>query len=250
MVIAIGLIPAAAIAERAVVGNVEVVVEGRIEPDRLPRTGTAPISVFLTGHLSTTDHTTPPQLQRLKILLNRHGALDSTGLPICHIAQIQPTSTEQAVQACGRSLIGSGQFWADIVLPDQAAYPTQGRLLAFNGREGSRPVVLVHVFTDNPFFTCFVITFSIRHISHGPYGTELSASFPEALGTWGYLNRIKMTLSHKYTYRGRSRSYFNAGCPAAKGFNTTNFQLAKASFYFAEGRPLTIALPRPCTVAR
>ena len=237
-------------AERAVVGDVEVAVSSRIEPYRLPRSGTAPISVFIAGHLNTTNHTTPPQLQRLTIKLNRHGKLDPTGLPVCRMDQIQPASTELAVANCGRSLIGSGQFWAQVVFPDQLPYGTQGRLLAFNGREGGKPVVFVHIFTSNPFFDSFVITFSIRHIAHGIYGTELSASLPQALGSWGYLNRIKMTLTHKFRYRGREHSYFNAGCPAAPGFNTALFKLAQATFFFSEGKPLTTTLVRPCAVSK
>ena len=31
----------------------------------------------------------------------------------------------------------------------------------------------------------------------GPYGTELSASLPQALGNWGFVDRIKLTLRRK-----------------------------------------------------
>ena len=87
----------AAQAERGVFENIEASVSGRVEPFRLPRNGQAPISVFIAGHLSTTNGTTPPQLQRMTIQLNRHGSLDSTGLPVCRLAQIQPASTEDAL---------------------------------------------------------------------------------------------------------------------------------------------------------
>jgi hypothetical protein len=50
-----------------------------------------------------------------------------------------------------------------------------------------------------------------------PYGTELSASLPQALGDWGYLDRIKLTLRRKYRLHGKELSYFNAACPIAKG---------------------------------
>ena len=241
------LVAAGAQADIISQGDLQVAAFGRLEPNRLPRDATAPISVFIAGHVGTTDGSTPPQLQGLTIKLNRHGVLNPDGLPICRISQIQPASTERALQACGGSLIGSGQFWAEIVLPGQAPYRTEGRLLAFNGREGSRPVVFVHIFTSNPFFNSFVITFSMRHISQGPYGTELRASLPQALGTWGYVNRIKMTLSRKYR-RGGRLSYFNASCPAAKGFPTANFQLAQADFEFEGRKPLAVSLTRPCSV--
>jgi len=242
------LIAAAAQADVVSQGDLQVAAFGRLEPNRLPRNATAPISVFIAGRVGTTDGSTPPQLQGLSIKLNRHGVLQSDGLPVCRLTQIQPASTERALQDCGSSLIGAGQFWAEIVLPGQAPYRTEGRLLAFNGREGSRPVVFVHIFTSNPFFNSFVITFSMRHLSQGPYGTELRASLPQALGSWGYVNRIKMTLSRKYTSGGRHLSYFNASCPAAKGFPTANFQLAQADFDFAGRKPLVVSLTRPCSV--
>jgi hypothetical protein len=135
------------------------------------------------------------------------------------------------------------------VLPDQGAYRTQGRLLIFNGRDRERPVLLAHIFTSHPFNSSFVIPFSIRHVSKGPYATELKASLPQALGSWGYLDRIKLTLGRKYRYRGRELSYFNAGCPAPRGAERASFPLAYASFSFA-GRPaLGATVTKTCGVS-
>ncbi len=229
---------AAAIATAATVqqGNLRITVLAQLKPYKLPRVGTAPIAVFVAGHLQSPQGGIPPQLQRLTIRVNKHGLLQSKGLSACQIPRIQPGSTERALENCGDALIGSGQFWANIVLPDQGAYPTQGRLLIFNGRKSGRPVILTHIYTTHPFASSFVIPFSIRKVSKGPYGTELKASLPEALGSWGYLDRIKLTLRRKYAYRGRQLSYFNAGCPAPRGAKRASFPLAYARFEFA-GRP-------------
>ncbi len=243
------LTAAAAQAERLVQGNLELSVLGRLEPYRLPRTHPAPISIIIAGHLLATDGKTPPQVKSMTIDLNRHGALDSKGLPVCPPSRLRAASSQTALRGCGGALIGQGRFWAHIVLPDQRPYLTEGRLLAFNGRRHGRPTLLVHVFTSNPFFTSFLITFSIHHISKGPYGTELQTSLPEALGSWGYVEQIKMTLKRKYRYRGREHSYFNAACPAPKGFRTVLFPFARASFNFAAAPPLSITLSRPCAVA-
>ena len=117
--------------------------------------------------------------------VNKHGLLQSKGLPTCQLSQLQPASTERALASCGDALIGSGQFWAHIVLPDQGAYPTHGRLLIFNGRQKGRPVIFTHIFTANPFFSSFVIPFSIPKKANGAYGTKLTASLPQALGRLG-----------------------------------------------------------------
>ncbi len=229
-------------------GNVRISVLSQILPYKLPRHGVAPIAVFVSGHLSEPHGGIPPQLQEMTVEVNKHGLLQSKGLPSCPLRKIQPASTERALQSCGDALIGSGQFWAHIVLPDQGAYPTHGRLLIFNGRQKGRPVIFTHIFTANPFFSSFVIPFAIRKTSHGAYGTKLSASLPQALGDWGYVDRIKLTLKRKYRFKGRQLSYFNAGCPAPQGSPRTVFPLALASFAFADGTQLGAKVEKACGV--
>jgi hypothetical protein len=222
----------------------------QIKPYKLPRDKPAPIAVFVSGHLESSTGGIPPQLQKLRIEVNKHGLLQSKGLPVCRIPQIQPASSERALADCAGALIGSGRFWANIVLPDQGAYATQGRLLIFNGRQGGHPAIFAHIFTSHPFNSSFVIPFSIKRISKGPYGTELQASLPQALGDWGYLDRIKLTLRRKYPYKGRQLSYFNAACPAPGRSKRTSFPLAYVEFSFAQAKPMGTTVPKTCGVAR
>jgi hypothetical protein len=250
---ALGLLLALAVA--AVAAAVVVQAEGvritvlsQIMPVKLPRSEPAPIAVFVAGHLTTVDGNIPPQLQRLDIEVNRHGLLRSQGLPVCHPHQVQPATTRRALAACGEALIGSGQFWAHIILPGQAPYPTKGRLLIFNGRREGRPVLLAQIYTKHPFDSAFLIDFSIRRISRGPYGTQLSAAFPEALGEWGYLDRIKLTLKRDYRYSGRELSYFNAACPAPKPARRASFPLAHVTFSFAGDRQIGATVNKTCEV--
>ena len=231
-------------------GNLRITVLSQIQPYKLPRTEKAPIAVFVSGHIATPSGVTPPQLQRMTVEVNRHGLLQSKGLPVCRLPQVQPASTERALSQCDDALVGSGRFWASIVLPDQRPYPTRGRLLIFNGRQGAKPVLFAHIYTTIPFATSFVITFAIKRIAEGPYGTELSASLPQALGSWGFVDRIKLILRRKYTYRDRELSYFNAGCPAPGGTRVTSFPLAQASFEFAEQKEVSLRVEKSCGVSR
>jgi hypothetical protein len=232
------LLAGAAIATAAVVQHegLRVTVLSQIQPYKLPRKGTAPIAVFVGGALKNASGGIPPQLNKLTVKVNRHGLLQSKGLPSCGVAEIQPASTERALANCADAVIGSGQFWAHIVLAGQAPYPTHGRLLIFNGTKKGRPALLAHIYSSNPFNASFVIAFTIQRISQGPYGTQLQASFPESLGSWGYVDRIKLTLKRKYRFQGTEMSYFNAGCPAPAEAKRTVFPLAYVTFSFA-GRP-------------
>jgi len=229
-------------------GNVRITVLSQILPYKLPRRGTAPIAVFVSGHLSEPHGGIPPQLQEMTVEVNKHGLLQSKGLPTCPLRMLQPASSERALASCSDALIGSGQFWAHIVLPDQGAYPTHGRLLIFNGKQKGKPVIFTHIFTANPFFSSFVIPFVIQKKSNGAYGTKLSASLPQALGDWGYVDRIKLTLKRKYRFEGKELSYFNAGCPAPQGSPRTVYPLALASFAFADGSDISAKVEKACAV--
>lgn len=230
-------------------GDLRITVLAQIAPFELPRTGTAPISALVSGHVSEPHGDIPPQLQRMTIDINRHALLRSRGLPVCPVGRIQPSSTRRALAKCGDALIGSGQFWASIVLPEQGSYPTHGRLLIFNGRLHGHPAILAHIYTRNPFDSSFVVAFAISKVSKGPYGTELTASLPEALGEWGYVDRIKLTLKREYTFKGKTLSYFNAGCPALPGTRLASYRLARATLGFAD-QTIAATVTKRCAVAR
>jgi hypothetical protein len=251
-IVALLILATATVAGAAVTqqGTLRVTVLAQVEPPKLPRKAPAPIAVFISGHVGTVDGEVPPQLQKMTVKVNHHGLLQSRGLPYCELPQIQPGSTQRALDDCSDALVGSGRFWASVVFPDQRPYPTRGRLLIFNGRVGRKPVLFAHIFTTQPFASSFVVTFAIRRISQGPYGTELSASLPQALGNWGFVDRIKLTLKRKYRYLGKELSYFNAACPAPKGTATASFPLATADFDFAGGEAIGVTVPKSCRVKK
>jgi hypothetical protein len=230
-------------------GNLRISIATRLEPYKLPRVGSAPITAFIAGHVFTADGQTPPQLKRMDIEINRHGHIETEGLPVCQLSEIKATSTEHALQACGDSLVGSGHFWASVVFNEEALpYHTTGRLLAFNGRRAGKPVLLIHIYTTQPFPSAFVVVFTIKKTQNGPYGTELSASLPQALGDWGFVNRIKMNIGRDYTFEGKSRGYLEAACPAPKGVRTAVFPLALANFAFEETQ-LSSIVTKSCGVS-
>jgi hypothetical protein len=230
-------------------GNLRVTVLAQVEPPKLPRKTPAPIAVFLSGHVGSVDGALPPQLQTMTVKVNRNGLLQSKGLPVCRLAQVQPGSTQRALDNCSAALVGSGRFWASVVFPDQRPYPTRGRLLVFNGRANGRPALFAHIYTTKPFASSFVVTFALKHIDQGPYGTELTASLPQALGDWGFVDRIKLTLRRKYRFQGKELSYFNAACPAPKGTQTASFPLATAKLSFAGGEAIAATVNKACRVS-
>jgi hypothetical protein len=235
-------------AEIAQKGNLRVTVSGKLAPKKLPRRGTAPIAVSVGGRISTIDETLPPQLKSLRIELNRNGRLDFTGLPTCRYSRIQPGSSSRALSQCRSSLVGRGSFTANITLAGQEPYPTQGKLLVFNGKRGAKPVLYGHIYSAKPFATSFVIVFKVQRLGKGTYGTALNAPLPKAMDAWGRLTGLQMTLSRRYNYKGRSHSYISSGCPAPRGFSGALFPLARTSFSFDGGTKLSSVFTSTCKV--
>jgi hypothetical protein len=239
----------AALAQAAEVtqkGNLRVALSGKLAPQTLPRTGTAPVAVSVAGKITTADESTPPQLHKLAIEINRHGRIDATGLPTCKVNVIRTASNGRALAACGSALVGEGKFFGTITLPGSAPYPIEGKLLVFNGSEGGRQVLYGHVFSPHPFATSFVITFAVSAQRHGTYGTTLTANLSKALGSQRNLTGLEMTLERSYSFQGKRHSYISAGCPAPKGVALVNFPLARTSFAFAGNTKITSTLTRTC----
>lgn len=242
--------PSAAASVVSQEGNLRVSVEGKLSPKRLPREGTAPISVTVGWEIATTDGAPPPKLKTLAVEINRQGRFDTAGLPTCPYAKIQPATTQRALANCKSALVGQGTFSARIALRGQEgeSYEAGGRLLLFNGEKGGKPVLYGQIYSPRPFATSFVITFEVTTISKGTYGTALTASVPRALRSWGDLTGIEMELSRKYGFKGKQRSYISAGCPAPKGFGLASFRLARTSFSFAGGKELASTVVGDCRV--
>jgi hypothetical protein len=227
-------------------GHVRVKVSGAIAPQKLPRSGTAPIGVEIGGQIETTDGSPAPQLTSIAIELNREGVIDTKGLPLCPYDALEPASSSRAMANCKAALVGRGSFQAEVSLTGQESYTAKGELLAFNGRKGGRPVLFAHIYSPRPFATSFVIVFEIKHASGKQFGSAMVAQLPQSLSSWGKLTGIELRLDRRYSSGGRRRSYLSAGCPAPKGVRKVPFPLARTSFGFAGGPTLRGTLTRIC----
>lgn len=217
LAVAVFLASSVALAEVTQQGTLRVSFEGRIAPHKLPRTGKAPIAVTLGGEIKTTDGQDPPQLRTISLAINRNGKLDYKGLPRCNFHQIQPASTIEAKESCRRSLVGTGTFKANVALPEQSPFPSNGTILAFNGNLHGRPVIYAHIYGTEPLPTSFVLPFKIRQ-GKGAYATTLIAELPRVAAEWGFVSGVSLTLQRDFNYKGQRHSYLSAGCPAPPGF--------------------------------
>jgi hypothetical protein len=229
-------------------GNLRVQFKGQLLPRELPREHLAPVTVSLSGAVSTADGTRPPQLREMTVAVNRAGVVSVTGLPTCAAPQLQQTSSEAALEACRPALVGRGHFAANVDFPGAPLIPAQGKVLAFNSRIHGRPGILLHLYGSSPVRAAFVLPFEISHRRKGKFGAVFSTKIPELASDLGYVTKLEMKIGRTYRYKSERRSFLSASCAAPVGFPGAIFQLAKATFSFANGQRLTTGLARDCKV--
>jgi len=232
------------------VGTMQLTVTAKLAPNELPREELAPTGVSIGWNITSTDGTEPPKLKAIQIEINRNGVLDSTGLPPCPYAKIQPASTSRALSNCRASLVGKGSFSALVGLEGQERYVAKGTMLVFNSVKNGKPVLYGQLYSAYPFANSFVIPFEIARRKQGAYGTTLRATLPANLRAWGNLTEVQMKLSRTYRYEGRQRSFISASCPTPKGVGLALFRLAKTSFSFTGGANVSSTLTETCKARR
>ncbi len=246
--VALALTPLAN-AETKILGNLQLSVQAKLSPKKLPRETSAPIAVSVGWQIQSTDPALkPPSLKGVKIEINRAGILDPTGLPDCPYPQIQPASTQRALANCRPSLVGQGSFSALVGLEGQESYVSKGKMLVFKGTRAGKAVLYGQIYTAYPFAASFVIVFKVSKEKKGTYATTLSATLPANLRAWGNLTEVNMRLARNYSYKGKRRSFLSAGCPAPKGFGGVPFALARTSFAFNGAPQVSQTLTETCKV--
>jgi hypothetical protein len=229
-------------------GDLFVRFQGGITPNALPRTELAPIAVSVAGTVKTLSGERPPALRQIRIELNRGGVLDSRGLPSCHYGQLVAASPQQVMEACEDALVGRGAYSADTAFPEQETFPSQGHILAFNGRYQGHAGILAHVYGGEPVPISRIIVFRINRTG-GTFGTVLTGNLSDAVNHYGYVTGIYLRLFRRYVFHGEQRSYISAACAAPAGFGIATFPFARASMKFADGRRLSSTLTRSCRVS-
>jgi len=247
------LTPAATAEIRCTTTSICTTFDGKLIPRALPRHEPAPARLTLRGgvKVASASRTALPQLNRITMAINRHGALRLAGLPACRGSEIRDAPSSKALASCKDALVGTGSFGARLDLPDQPTLLFDGKALLFNARVRGRPGLLAHVFAREPTNLAIVVPFVIHRPkrARGTYGTFLrSPSLPRLLGDEIYATSFRFDIGRTYTVRGKRRSYLNAACPAPPGFPVTTFSFARATYDFKGGRRAHETLTRVCRV--
>jgi hypothetical protein len=246
--VAVGVFAAGAMAARDVTkvhiraGNIVVDGEGGFTPTALPKNVDAPITIFGRGKISTVDGNYPPILKTIEFEFDKHGSVQTLGLPKCSAGKLQATTVPQARKLCPGAIVGKGFGHAIVKFPEQAPIPASSPITIFNGpRIGGDPSVLAHAYTTIPVATTFIVPVRIETIRNGRYGYRVKAEIPKIAGGAGIPISGSLRVGRKWTFKGKKHSFINARCPDGR-------LQAVGEFGFKDGSLLRGTFVRPCQV--
>ncbi len=221
------------------VGIIKTTFKGGFSPKALPKHGSAPITLELSGQLATTNNTHIPPLETINLEFDKAGSLNTTGLASCTQGKIVSTTTKEAEKACKGAIIGKGKVTAEIELPEQPPFPASGPLVVFNASQGNKQELLLHVYAHVPAATTFVVPVKISK-AHGKYGTKAFIVVPKIVSGAGSVTSFSAKLGKSWNYKGKKQALLNAGCPKGS-------LVAQGEFAFKGGTKIKGELSFPCT---
>lgn len=234
-------IAATASAIRLVAGNIVVIADGGFSPTTLPKKGFAPIKLHGFGKIETEDGSPPPILETVTILFDKHGEVETRGLPFCTPGKLAATTTSQARKLCPGSIVGKGFGKAVVIFPEQPPIPATSPITLFNARpKHGNPVILAHAHLTVPAPSTFVVPIEIQRIHKGRYGFKTVAKIPKIANGAGIPLYARLTIGREWKYKGRTLSFANAGCPDGR-------LQAKGEFRFKDNTFLKGSVFKTCT---
>jgi hypothetical protein len=234
----------AAYGERAQKGNLVASLNSDLSPLKLPRHRLAPVTVTLSGSVSTADGSPLPRVTQVELDLAGSNLFFTRGLPTCTETKLRNVNNALALTRCGAALVGQGRLDGQVFVEFQKPFVIHARLFAFNGQVGGHPAILVHAFAPTPPVS-FILPFVIHHRS-GAFGTMLVAKMPGSVGASPHAADFELTVGRHFRYRDATRSYISASCPVPTGFTAGFLSFARATYTFEGGKQLRVASVRTC----
>jgi hypothetical protein len=210
-------------------GDLVLDAEGGFAPKALPKHENAPIVTHGGGTLSTISGELPPILDQFVLEFDKHGVVDTTGLPSCTQGKLVATDVATARRACKGAIVGEGFGSAVVKFPEQAPIKVGSPITLFNGpKKGGDDTIIAHAHLDYPGPTTFIVPIVIEKIHKGVYGYRINVRIPKIAGGYGHPISGSAKVGKKWTFKGHKHSYINARC------ETGHFQ-ARGEFTFKEG---------------
>lgn len=226
------------------IGRMVVSATADISPRALPAKGGVPVDVGSTTRIKTNDGTQPPALKKMVFLFDKHGFVNTKGLPTCTLAKLADTTPAQARKRCPGAIVGEGVGKADVRLPGLAPISINTPLTFFNApAEGGKPSLIAHGYETVPAPKTLLAPFSIERINQGRYGFRVQIEMPEIAGGYGAATLAQATIGKTWKRGGKTVGFTNAYCAGGR-------LQVYGTLSFTDGSFFPGTLTSPCHTAR
>lgn len=224
--------------------NTVVSATATLMPRELPAHGGAPVTLSSITRIKNKDGSQPGALSSIVFQLDKHGFVDTKGLPVCTMAKLAETKPAVARKRCAGSLVGTGTGRAKVTLPGQATIEISSPLSFFNGpKVGGEPSLIAHAYETVPAPKTLLVPIVIERVGHGRYGFQAKVTLPPIAGGYGSATLAEATLGRTFERGGKEVGYLNAYCSGGR-------LQVHGSLSFSNGDFFPATLTSPCHTPR
>ncbi|MBK5218665.1 MAG: hypothetical protein JJE35_02585 [Thermoleophilia bacterium] len=233
---------ASAYALTAEIGNTVVSSTATMLPRELPARGGAPISLSSITRVKTKDNSPPGVLGSIDLMIDKHGYLETKGVPVCTAAKLERTTPAQARKRCAGALVGTGTAKAEINLPGQPRMQMTSPISFFNGPQlKGQPSLIAHAYETVPAKKTLLVPIAIEKVNKGRYGYQVQVEIPEIAGGYGAPTLAEATVGRTFDRGGKKVGYLNAYCAGGR-------LQVQGDINFTNGDFFPATLTSPCHV--
>ncbi len=237
------LASASAFGLQSSIEGVTVSVTANVFPRALPARGNAPVKLRSVVRIKSDNGKAVPALDKIEFNFDKHGFLDTKGLPVCTQAKLAATTPQVARKRCAGAIVGEGTGRAEVRLPGAAPQEISSPLTFFNAPpQGGMPSLIAHAYEKVPIPQTVLVPIAVKRIGNGRYGYRVEIELPEIAGGYGGATLASATVGRTWKRDGKTVGYVNARCAGSR-------LQVYGRLSFADGGLIPGTLTSPCRVA-
>jgi len=228
----------------ACIGPLCVTATVDMQPRELPATGNAPITLSSVTQVRTKDGSTPPTLDAIDFLIDKHGAVNSKAFPTCPRAKLEGTTPSQARKRCAAALVGRGTGKALVTMPGREPFQITSPISFFNAAPtGGKPTLLAHAYETVPTPQALLVPIVVERVAKGRYGFHVRVEMPEVADGFGAPTLAEARIGAVRIRNGKKIGYVSAHCAGGR-------LQVEGTLTFTNGDRFPTTLTSPCHTPR
>jgi hypothetical protein len=215
-----------------------------MQPRELPAKGNAPITLSSTTRIKIKDGSTPPTLDAIDFLIDKHGVVNSKAFPVCPPGKLEGTTTAQARKRCAGALVGKGTGKALVTMPGKAPFRISSAVSFFNAPPtGGKPTMIAHAYETVPSPKALLVPIVIERVAKGRYGFHVRVEMPEVAGGYGAPTLADASVGATLERKGKKIGFIAAHCSGGR-------LQVEGNLTFTNGDRFPTTLTTPCHTPR